>query len=198
MYTGLSRSYRRHNLQIGTQQSSHCFPVPHRHFSALPSSPHRPQICKGPLLHIKSLSSQQLAQFIPPIQTLLSLRTSTVYDIPYICSTPFRSSQRSFSHLSSSSAFTDSHRRAYSTAMASSVLSDTPHANQRQVPVERITDKLETSSLDDRSYRVVKLSNQMEVLLVHDAETDKASAALDVNVGNFSDPADMPGMPLSG
>jgi insulysin len=48
--------------------------------------------------------------------------------------------------------------------------------------------------LDDRSYRVIRLPNQLEVLLVHDADTDKASAAMDVNVGNFSDEEDMPGM----
>lgn len=60
--------------------------------------------------------------------------------------------------------------------------------------VERVTDKLETPSLDDRSYRVIRLPNQLEALLVHDAETDKASAAMDVNVGNFSDEDDMPGM----
>lgn len=63
-----------------------------------------------------------------------------------------------------------------------------------QQPVERVADQLEVPSLDDRKYRVIRLSNQLEVLLVHDAETDKASAALDVNVGNFSDEDDMPGM----
>lgn len=41
---------------------------------------------------------------------------------------------------------------------------------------------------------MVRLPNQLEVLLVHDAETDKASAAMDVNVGNFSDEEDMSGM----
>jgi Insulinase (Peptidase family M16) len=60
--------------------------------------------------------------------------------------------------------------------------------------VKRVTDQLETPSVDDRSYRVVRLANQLEVLLVHDAETDKASAAMDVNVGSFSDPEDMAGM----
>lgn len=61
-------------------------------------------------------------------------------------------------------------------------------------PIERVTDSLETPSLDDRSYRVIRLPNQLEVLLVHDADTDKASAAMDVNVGNFSDEENMPGM----
>ena len=64
----------------------------------------------------------------------------------------------------------------------------------RSKPVELVTDKLETPSLDDRTYRVIRLPNQLEALLVHDPDTDKASAALDVNVGNFSDEDDMPGM----
>ena len=71
---------------------------------------------------------------------------------------------------------------------------DSPLREQRYRPVERLTDNLETPSLDDRHYRVVRLPNQLEVLLVHDAETDKASAAMDVNVGNFSDEEDMSGM----
>jgi insulysin len=59
---------------------------------------------------------------------------------------------------------------------------------------EEFPDSLQTPSLDDRSYRVIRLPNQLEVLLAHDADTDKASAAMDVNVGNFSDEDDMPGM----
>ncbi len=61
-------------------------------------------------------------------------------------------------------------------------------------PVERLADRLEAPELDDRSYRVIRLANKLEVLLVHDADTDKASAAMDVNVGSFGDPEDMPGM----
>ncbi|KAH7071172.1 Metalloenzyme, LuxS/M16 peptidase-like protein [Paraphoma chrysanthemicola] len=57
----------------------------------------------------------------------------------------------------------------------------------------RIED-LERPQLDDRSYRVITLPNQLEVLLIHEAGTDKASAALDVNVGSFSDADDMPGI----
>ncbi|KAI1096322.1 ubiquitin carboxyl-terminal hydrolase-like protein [Rostrohypoxylon terebratum] len=69
-----------------------------------------------------------------------------------------------------------------------------PDRDHLQPPVERITDQLEVPLLDDRTYRVIRLPNQLEALLVHDPDTDKASAALDVNVGNFSDEDDMPGM----
>lgn len=67
-------------------------------------------------------------------------------------------------------------------------------ATASHVPPERLADQLETPLLDDRSYRVIRLPNKLEALLVHDPETDKASAALDVDVGNFSDREDMPGM----
>lgn len=60
--------------------------------------------------------------------------------------------------------------------------------------VLRVTDDLEKPALDDRSYRVITLPNKLEALLVHDPDTDKASASLNVNVGSFSDEEDMPGM----
>jgi len=61
-------------------------------------------------------------------------------------------------------------------------------------PIERLTDRLEAPLLDDRSYRVIRLPNKLEALLVHDPETDKASASVNVKVGSFSDADDMPGM----
>ncbi|KAL9616727.1 MAG: hypothetical protein Q9204_008547, partial [Flavoplaca sp. TL-2023a] len=61
-------------------------------------------------------------------------------------------------------------------------------------PTERVADQLEKPALDDRSYRVIRLPNQLEALLVHDPDTDKASASVNVNVGSFSDADDMPGM----
>ncbi|ODA82847.1 hypothetical protein RJ55_01356 [Drechmeria coniospora] len=64
----------------------------------------------------------------------------------------------------------------------------------RHAPVVLLTESLEKPSLDDRDYRVIRLENELEALLVHDPDTDKASAALDVNVGNFSDEDGMPGM----
>lgn len=60
--------------------------------------------------------------------------------------------------------------------------------------IERLADKLEAPELDDRSYRVIRLPNKLEALLVHDPDTDKASASVNVNVGSFSDADDMPGM----
>lgn len=60
--------------------------------------------------------------------------------------------------------------------------------------VVRVTDNLERPELDDRSYRVIRLPNKLEALLVHDPDTDKASASVNVNVGNFSDDDDMAGM----
>jgi insulysin len=71
---------------------------------------------------------------------------------------------------------------------------DSPLREHRHRPVERLTDTLETPSTDQRCYRVIRLPTQLEVLLVHDKDTDKASAAMDVNVGNFSDPEDLPGL----
>jgi len=61
-------------------------------------------------------------------------------------------------------------------------------------PAERLTDNMERPALDNRTYRVIRLPNQLEALLIHDPDTDKVSAALDVNVGSFSDADDMPGM----
>ncbi len=61
-------------------------------------------------------------------------------------------------------------------------------------PATLLTDNLEKPSLDDRDYRVIRLGNTLEALIVHDPKTDKASASLDVNVGNFSDETGMPGM----
>ncbi|PWN91280.1 hypothetical protein FA10DRAFT_249471 [Acaromyces ingoldii] len=53
---------------------------------------------------------------------------------------------------------------------------------------------LETSLLDDRAYRLIRLQNGLEALLIHDAETDKSSAAMDVRVGHLSDPEELQGL----
>lgn len=47
---------------------------------------------------------------------------------------------------------------------------------------------------DQRAYRVFTLDNGLTAILVHDPLTDKAAASMDVHVGHFSDPADLPGL----
>lgn len=60
--------------------------------------------------------------------------------------------------------------------------------------VERLAESLEKPSLDTRTYRVIRLPNELEALLIHDPETDKAAASMDVNAGSFSDTDDLPGL----
>ncbi|KAF8525603.1 LuxS/MPP-like metallohydrolase [Hysterangium stoloniferum] len=52
----------------------------------------------------------------------------------------------------------------------------------------------ETSSEDDRKYRLIRLSNGLEAVVVHDALADKSAACLEVAVGHLQDPDDMPGL----
>lgn len=49
-------------------------------------------------------------------------------------------------------------------------------------------------ALDNRNYRLVSLNNNLKALLIHDPDTDKSAAALDVNVGSFADPPQLPGL----
>lgn len=48
--------------------------------------------------------------------------------------------------------------------------------------------------LDERLYRAFELENGMRVLLVSDPSSSRSAAALDVNVGAFSDPKKVPGL----
>jgi len=54
------------------------------------------------------------------------------------------------------------------------------------------TEPIEASLNDDRSYKLILLPNEMEILLVHDPNTDKSAAAMDVHVGNLTDPVSKP------
>lgn len=53
---------------------------------------------------------------------------------------------------------------------------------------------IEKPLVDDRQYKLITLPNGLEVLLVQDPQTDKAAAALDVNVGAYYDPPKIPGL----
>jgi insulysin len=50
------------------------------------------------------------------------------------------------------------------------------------------------SQSDKRDYRLIALDNGLQALLVHDVESDKAAASLNVSVGHLYDPDDMPGL----
>ncbi|ORY83170.1 Metalloenzyme, LuxS/M16 peptidase-like protein [Protomyces lactucae-debilis] len=57
-----------------------------------------------------------------------------------------------------------------------------------------LLEEIDKPELDNRSYRLIQLSNDLQALLVHDPDTDKASAALDVHIGHLSDPWDAAGL----
>jgi insulysin len=57
-----------------------------------------------------------------------------------------------------------------------------------------ITTAIQKPDHDDREYSFIQLSNEMEVLIISDPNTDKASAALDVHVGSLSDPENVDGL----
>ena len=181
--------------------------------------PHAAADLQVSLFHITSVSHPSLTLspvrrfatvLVPTAPTLISSLAAKFpgYKLRANClpRSPLDSVPRPQRSLNSTSAlsfqrlsFVSRYARAFGMASLSQPQSpsplDSPLREHRNRPVERLTDSLETPSLDDRSYRVIKLpSNQLEVLLVHDADTDKASAAMDVNVGNFSDEEDMPGM----
>lgn len=55
-------------------------------------------------------------------------------------------------------------------------------------PYSVFTKAIEKSQLDRRQYRVIRLSNDLTAMLVHDPHTENAAASLDVSVGHLSDP----------
>ena len=69
-----------------------------------------------------------------------------------------------------------------------SVLKKTPNA----LPPQQ--NQVVASKLDDRHYRAVTLGNGLRVLLISDPKAVVAAAALDVHVGSFSDPTELPGL----
>lgn len=65
------------------------------------------------------------------------------------------------------------------------------------LPYYVFTKAIRKSEQDDRDYRVIKLENGLEAMLVHDGKADKAAASLDVAVGHLYDPvSDCRGSPL--
>lgn len=71
----------------------------------------------------------------------------------------------------------------------------TLHVSQMQPAVE-FTKPSEVlkRALDERSYKALTMKNGIRVLLVSDPKSSRSAAALDVHVGYFSDPANLPGL----
>ena len=67
-----------------------------------------------------------------------------------------------------------------------------------QTPYYVFTKPIEKSPQDDRDYRLIRLENGLQAMLVHHAKADKAAASLDVAVGHLYDPVSVapcpPGM----
>ena len=61
-------------------------------------------------------------------------------------------------------------------------------------PYAVFTRDLEIPSRDDMKYRLIKLANGLEALVIQDEKADKASAAMDIRVGHLSDPAELQGL----
>ena len=61
-------------------------------------------------------------------------------------------------------------------------------------PVELSAIEVNKPPLDDRAYRLIELDNGLRAVLISDDDTDMAAAALDVHVGQFTDPADREGL----
>ena len=62
-------------------------------------------------------------------------------------------------------------------------------SGNQQTPSYHIYNKnVIRSERDERDYRVIRLQNGLEAMLVHDTKTDKAAASLDVAVGHLYDP----------
>ncbi|KAK9664344.1 hypothetical protein RND81_14G035000 [Saponaria officinalis] len=59
---------------------------------------------------------------------------------------------------------------------------------------ENREDEILKGRSDKREYRRVVLPNSLQVLLISDPTTDKSAASMNVNVGHFSDPEDLPGL----
>lgn len=55
-------------------------------------------------------------------------------------------------------------------------------------PYSMFTKPIQKSPRDEREYRVIQLDNGLKATLIHDPETDKAAASLDVAVGHLNDP----------
>ena len=56
------------------------------------------------------------------------------------------------------------------------------------IPYRVYTKPIVKSERDERDYRIIQLDNGLQATLIHDGETDKSAASLDIAVGHLHDP----------
>lgn len=59
------------------------------------------------------------------------------------------------------------------------------------------TEAIETPAPDTRAYRLLRLENGLQAMLIHDKDADTSAAAMDIAVGHLNDPVSRPCMPGS-
>lgn len=59
---------------------------------------------------------------------------------------------------------------------------------------EKIFNNIQKSKIDKREYRGMVLKNGLRVMLISDVDTNRSAVCLDVNVGSWSDPPELPGL----
>ena len=57
-----------------------------------------------------------------------------------------------------------------------------------------VNEEIPGSPSDDREYRYLRLSNELQVVLISDPDTDRSAASLSVFRGNYADPDEYPGL----
>ncbi|KAJ2124694.1 metalloprotease [Coemansia sp. RSA 720] len=64
----------------------------------------------------------------------------------------------------------------------------------QQLPYKEFAGTMEQSPNDHRQHKLIRLSNNLQVLCTHDPHTSMAAASMTVNVGTFIDPPELPGL----
>jgi hypothetical protein len=76
---------------------------------------------------------------------------------------------------------------------AGRMASSTPPSNFNEIAV-RLSNGIEVSRNDKRVWSHAELKNGLRVMLIQDAESEMAGAALGVDIGSHGDPRDIPGL----
>ena len=62
------------------------------------------------------------------------------------------------------------------------------HTSKKGLAFSLYTKPIQKSPQDDRDYRLIRLDNGLQAMLVQDIKADKSAASLDVAVGHLDDP----------